>query len=200
MNRWRTSRFTFWEWLMKKREYMYMLDELYIKCNRCWKWKMSKCYRPAKAYKFWVLAECRECESEYNRNRYESKREEITATHKEYYRKNKEKINSHKREYYKRTNKQWEYRKRQTEELWFNRHTFHVRASDYVNEHSLRPERCSICGSRGTVEMHHPSYEKYEYWSMVVFCCRSCHKQIHSWRIQSPTPINLLDLETVWVY
>jgi hypothetical protein len=26
-----------------------------------------------------------------------------------------------------------------------------------------------------------------------VFCCQSCHLKIHSWAIECPMPINLLD-------
>jgi hypothetical protein len=32
-------------------------------------------------------------------------------------------------------------------------------------------------------------------WSVVVFCCKFCHKNIHEWNIECPRPINLLDME-----
>mgnify|MGYP003301552576 CR=1 FL=1 len=174
---------------MTKREYKYEWDVLYIKCPKCWEFKTIDEYNKSKLWAFWTVWRCKVCVSSWNHKYYDSKAKQ----QQDYYWNNKERINAHKREYYLKTQKHKKYRDKMTEELWFNRHTFHVKACDYVNEHSLRPERCSICGSCGTIEMHHPSYEKYEYWSMVVFCCKSCHRQIHSWRIKCPSPINLLD-------
>lgn len=179
---------------MKRREYKYVWDELYLRCNSCWEWKDSSCYYKWRLYKFWLSTNCKKCVSDWHRKDYENNRDKIADRNKDYYWNNKQKVREYKSEYYSNTKKQKAYKDFMTEKLWFNRHTFHVKAFDYVNEHSLRPERCSICGSCGAVEMHHPSYKKYECWSEVVFCCRSCHRQIHSWRIDCPAPIDLLKL------
>ena len=194
MNRWLTSRFTILKWLMNKREFMYVDNVLFLKCNKCWRRKSNECFDRWKLYKFWVRGTCKMCLKEYSHNRYNNKRDEIANQNKEYYRHNKDKINLHKKEYRKRKDVQKIYREKLTNDLWYNWHTFHVRASDYVNKYWLKPKVCSICGGKWTIEMHHPSYEKFENWSDVVFCCRSCHRQIHSGRISCPSPISLFEL------
>lgn len=153
-------------------------------CNEYHKWKN---------YVFWFRTDCKICLSKILAIRYKSKRDEIALKNKEYYWKNKEKINAHKREYYKNNNRQWKYRENLTKELWFNWQTFHEHTREYIRKKWIRPHKCSICGNKSVVEVHHPSYDSFEDWSMVVFCCRSCHRQVHSWRIQSPEPINILD-------
>lgn len=179
---------------MADREYMYVWWELLIKCKDCWKRKQVECYDKWKWYKFWVHSSCKKCKKEWNRKNYESKRDIIAKRNQNYYRNNKDKINSHKREYYQTTWIQRIYKDNLTKELWYNWHTFHVRASKYVNKHKLKPKTCSICGNGWTIEIHHPSYDRYENWSDVVFCCRSCHRQIHSGRMPCPSPISLLEL------
>ena len=178
---------------MKKRDYKYIDGELYLKCTCCSLWKSSWDYHKLRDGLFWFRAECKDCVRNRCKARYNSKRDEISAQNKQYYWDNKEKINEHKREYYKTTYKRTNYSSSLTEKLWFNRQTFHERARSYARKHWLFPSTCTICGWDEKIEIHHPSYNSFDEWSKVVFCCHSCHKRIHSWNIKNPQPINLLD-------
>ena len=183
---------------MKKREYKFTDGILYLKCTWCSEWKPSWDYHKAKNGLFGFRAECKECISDRCRDRYNSKRDEIAAQNKEYYWNNKERINNHKREYYRNTRRQSNYRDYLTMELWFNRQTFHEKTRNYVKKHWLTPSKCSICWLDKKVEIHHPNYNSPDDWSKIVFCCHSCHRRIHSWNIENPQPINLLDTTYVW--
>lgn len=177
----------------KQREYMYVWAELFLKCTSCGKWKTADSYRRWKNYKFWLASRCKDCQWEFHRERYQKNRDEISAQHKQYYWSNKEKISEHKSEYYRNNTEQIKEKNMEiTKNLWFNRHTFHVKTEKYVKQNWLKPEACSICWATGTIDIHHPSYSSYTDWSKVVFCCRSCHKRIHSWDIECPEPQNLL--------
>lgn len=154
-------------------------DVLYIKCTKCWVWKKEECFNREKWKMFWRKSSCKECKKEYNKR-------------------NKERINEYSRNYYK-SNKA-DIIKRINEnvihhsnELWFNRHSFHDRAKHYVRNHNLKPHKCSVCWTTCNVEMHHPSYECYEKRSEVVFCCKACHINIHLWLLECPQPTNLLE-------
>lgn len=176
------------------RENKYVDGILHLKCTKCSEWKPYNNYDKWKWHIFWLRTECKSCLKEKNRKRYELKREHIASINKKYYWNNREKTSERKRKYYLKTNKQWKNRDEWTEKLWFNWQTFHEKARDYVNKNSIKPKDCSICGVEWKIEIHHPSYENENERSSVVFCCRSCHKQIHSGRIPCPSPINLLEL------
>lgn len=178
------------------REHKYVDGTLYLKCTKCSTWKSSDDYNKWKWHIFWLRTECKSCLKERNRKRYESKREHIASQNKEYYWNNKEKTSERKREYYLKTNKQKRYADNLTEELWFSWYKFHHRTRDFVSKFWVLPKICSICWIQRNIEIHHPNHERFEDWSNVVFCCRSCHRQIHSWRIDCPTPIDLLKLTT----
>ena len=125
----------------------------------------------------------REQRNKHNREYRLKKREETRERCKQYYQNNREKVLAYHKDYYETRNN----------ELWFNLRTFHTRANKYVKSHNLTPSECPICWSTEKVEMHHPSYDKYENWSKVVFCCSMCHKRIHSGVLECPEPINILD-------
>lgn len=161
--------------------------------------------------KYW--AENKETRQKYNKNYYITNRDDIIKNSIEYYHKNKEAIlanvekyrknnkeelNKKQKEYYIKNKKSIllkgkEKKQNHSEELWFNRHSFHIRAIDFVDRNSLRPNVCPICWEWWNIEMHHPSYETYDKRSEIVFCCKSCHKKIHLWKIECPETINLLD-------
>ena len=151
--------------------------------------------------------------AERNKKRYQRDKDRILEVCKNYRDTHREQRNKHSREYrlenkekYRESGKLYyqnnrerilEYHKAYEEtrnkELWFNLKTFHTRASKYAKSHNLTPSQCPICWSTDKVEIHHPSYNTYNDWSNVVFCCSMCHKQIHSGALECPTPINLLD-------
>lgn len=152
---------------------------------------------------------------ERGRKFYSENREKVLAQRKKYRDANREKINEKWREYgrknkerraeylreYRNANKELvatrekTYKDNRTSELWFNRRTFHEKTRRYVIKHNLKPTRCPICWNIDKIQMHHPSYDVYEDWSYVVFCCPTCHAWIHAWLLECPTPINLLELK-----
>ena len=162
------------EYYKTNREKISLRNKDYFANNRERILKRNKDYRDANAEK----------RNAHNREYYSSNREKMRMTSNVYYQNNKERLAQYRSEYNKRHN----------DELWFNLATFHTKAEKYARNHSLIPWQCPICWNDEKVEMHHPSYEKYEYWWRVVFCCHSCHKQIHNWVIECPQPINLLTL------
>ena len=174
-------------WEIKQMEYRYDGEVLHIKCNKCWEWKYINDFPPRKDWTFWVRNCCRAC--------WKSAMKE---SHKIWYQNNTNKAKSKMKDYY-RLNRDWinERIKRNadthTDELWFKRYTFHAKAKNYINNHKLRPRLCPICWLEKHIEAHHPSYERFDKWSEIVFCCHKCHSDIHNWTIECPTPINLLE-------
>ena len=152
--------------------------------------------------------------SEYNRKRYQKDKDRILEVCKNYRETHREQRNKHNREYrlenrdkvrercknYYQNNREKllachkDYYETRNNELWFNLRTFHTRANKYAKSHNLKPSKCPICWSTEKVELHHPSYDKYENWSKIVFCCSMCHRRIHSGVLECPPPINLLTL------
>lgn len=178
------------------REYKYEWDVLYVKCNVCWKFKTISEYDKGSKYRFWVRTYCKDCMRDYSQRRYSNKRDYIANQNKEYYWNNKLKTSEHKKEYYKENKERI---KKHANDLngmlWFNRHTFHIRALDYVKKYKLNPWICSICWVQWRTEMHHPSYKSFNEWKNVVFCCKSCHFKIHSGNIDCPEPVDLTKLK-----
>jgi hypothetical protein len=161
------------------REFRYEWDILYLKCTKCWEWKILDKFPNSKVHKFWVRPDCKEC---YKKNRHE-KREKCNDYSKKYYLKHRDEI-------------RWKVKDRavnHSEEMWFNRNTFHKKARLYATRHRLKPSKCPICWRIETIEMHHPSYDNKNEWSKVVFCCKFCHRNIHLWLLECPNAIDLLE-------
>ena len=178
---------------MKRREYKYEWDVLYVKCSKCWEFKTIDEYHKSKIWAFWTVWMCKLCMSSWQRKHYDLNRDYKAKQQQDYYWKNKERINNHKRQYRIDNISTYNQKREKINELiWFNRHTFHLRTINYIKKNWLRPTKCSICWDEWVIYSHHPSYAKFDDWSKVVFCCKSCHAQIHSWRIACPKPINLL--------
>lgn len=174
----------------KKREYRYEWDILYVKCRTCGEWKTTDYYHKATRGKFWIITECKECVSKRQSVFYKENRDRKSRQWRQYYRDNKEKISEHKKEYREHNKEKFD-KSLLTEKLWFNRQTFHEKARAFTRKYWLKPEQCGICKSISRIEIHHPSYETFDKWSEVVFCCKSCHQRIHAWTIECPEPINL---------
>lgn len=126
-------------------------------------------------------------------------RDKVYKRSKAYRDKNKDKINQYFKDYYEynkdgilKKHKEWinDFESMHGFNLW----TFHTKTRRYVNKFKLRPIACPICWNNEKIEIHHPSYDSFDKWSEVVFCCRACHKLIHYGTIECPKPINLLTL------
>ena len=99
---------------------------------------------------------------------------------KRYWLSTKEEIDNFKLDRFKKQNKNW--------------NTFHWRTYDFLKNNWLYPNRCSICLKENVrIDAHHPDYSKR---NEVVLCCKSCHRKIHTLKIQCPQPINILEL--IW--
>ena len=163
-------------------EYKSEWDVLYIKCTKCKQRATAESYQKDVRRKFWVSSICKKCRRLYTLNQ----RDKINERLKIYYINNKDVL----KEKVKKNSSN------HTNELWFNRETFHRRARQYANNHKLKPDRCPICWKIEPIEMHHPSYKEYSDWSKVVFCCKFCHRNIHLWLLECPNIIDLLECDS----
>jgi hypothetical protein len=172
----------------KEREYKYEWDVLYIRCTQCGKWGTIDDFPRDKSKKFWTRSNCKICEVWRRKivhdKWYEKHKDEAKENMKEYHKLNKDKINR------RMQNKVDAH----TNSLWFDRYSFHAKTRYYAKIHNLKPHRCPICWSEDNIQMHHPSYDTFDKWSEVVFCCKWCHSKIHSWEIKNMRIINLLEI------
>lgn len=182
------------------REYKYEWDVLYLKCNKCGRFLTTENYNKDKTKFFWFRTDCNDCRKLWREKYYKLNRSKIIEYEKMWVKDNKNKADSYKKKY-RENNKtktaecQKNNRERHNNELWFNWDTFHQKAIKYVKKHGLRPQKCPICWSMKNIVMHHPSYECYDEWKDVIFCCQQCHKLIHCWKIECPEPIDLSKLQ-----
>lgn len=168
-------------------EYRYDGDVLYIKCNKCWKWWTIDEFPPRKELKFWVRNSCRECW-----------REQMNKMHSRWYKNNTDSAKEKMRDYHIVNRDRINSRVKavvdnHTDNLGFSWYNFHVKTKNYIIKNRLKPKLCAICWNWWKIEAHHPSYESFDKWSYVVFCCHKCHSDIHRWKIECPSPVNLLE-------
>lgn len=194
-----------WEWKTLDWYYKCSTKRFWVHshCRECIKNKMNKYYDDNKdkvlnREKIYYLDNKQEILNQ-RRLCYKENKGKILDKHREYYQSNKHLLSSNQRKYYSDNREriseyQKENRKNHSKQMWFNRDTFHKMANNYAKRNNLKQKVCSICWIEDKVEMHHPSYEKYEDWSKVVFCCPSCHRRIHSGTLECPEPIDLLSL------
>ena len=181
------------------REYKYEWDILYLKCNKCWRFLTTENYNKDRSKLFWFRTNCNDCRRIWRASYYKLNKSKILEYWGIWSKKNKMKIDGYKKKY-RENNKikvakcQKNNREKHNNELWFNWDIFHQKAIKYVKKYKLRPKKCPICRSDKNIVMHHPSYNSYEDWSKVVFCCQWCHKLIHKWEIKCPDVINLLNI------
>jgi hypothetical protein len=67
----------------------------------------------------------------------------------------------------------------------------HNKLNSYLRKYKhIRPHKCSICWVEWKkIIAHHPNYnERYN----VVFCCESCHRDIHENFIKNINIVNVL--------
>lgn len=170
-----------------QREYKYLDGVFYQRCSTCWRWLTRDAFIKDNHAKFWIRTRCVDCHKPIQRihhqNWYENNKEYSREYYKEYHKSNSIKRNEVRNDYAKSFN----------EEHWFDWDKFHHKTRYYVRMHKLKPTACPICWRVWDVEIHHPSYETFEMWSSVVFCCHYCHSAIHDWFMECPKPIELLE-------
>lgn len=187
--------------IMKRKNYV--LDWVkYVECTTCREMKSIDDFTKAKRWLFGKRAVCKECEKEYRewrreenkeylKNYYHTNREEMLNKHAEYREKNRDRIREREKEYYHRNSEKIK-QKRKEWTVWINlfNKTARQKSKKLISKLWIRPNACPICWKdEFSIEAHHPDYNK---WNEIVFCCKSCHLLIHSWRIKCPQTIDLL--------
>jgi len=163
-----------------ERVYKYDWDTLYLKCSVCWEMKTEDRFYKNRNKPFWLHPRCKEC-------------------WKKYAIKDVERFKEYQKEY-RKTNRRTIYLQHKNHDkkfiidLWYNIKTFRQKANRLALKFGLKPNKCPICWEERKIEMHHPSYSRFDKWCEVVFCCPECHHGIHAWFIECPKPINLKDL------
>ena len=101
-------------------------------------------------------------------------KDELLKAHKEYYELHKDEMSLKHKE--------------RNKTKWYV--SVHNRTALLIRKKWIRPKICPICWNTGIIEAHHPDYSKR---NEIVFCCQSCHHDIHNWYIKGIQTINILD-------
>lgn len=140
----------------------------------------------------WFMYKCKVCrhntEKESNRRSYRKNRDKYIESMREYREKNKDKLNANKRakrHIYREVRKDYlnknrdsinEKNRNRGKAKWYR--YIHVKTSKFIRKLWIRPDKCAICWNEWVIVAHHPDYNK---WNEIVFCCVSCHRNIHNW-------------------
>lgn len=160
------------------REHYYEWDELFLKCCLCKKFLSSDNYTKDRTKRFGFNGRCKQCDRLYHKTTKAKKQR------KEYYEKNRVKISK----------KNKENLKNKRTLLGVNLKLFYRQEQNYIKKNRLRPNVCMICSNGWIIEFHHPSYNNRSEWKKWVFVCKSCHQLIHSWELECPEPVDLIQL------
>lgn len=185
---------------MKVREY-YLDDvwNMWLKCWGCWEFKQLKDFHKSYNSFMGVCSKCKKCRNMYGKNYYKKNSEKYKENSKKWKVKNIDKVRAYGKNRRQRIPErikeiyQNSIRKRD-EKFWFKTSSLNYKAAYFINKNNLRPAKCPICKSQVKNEFHHINYKSEDMRSIWVFCCKRCHEKIHSWEIQCPNPINLLNL------
>lgn len=148
------------------REYRYRGNILYVKCNRCWKFKILEDFYKAKNKRWGIYPFCKTCTIKIV--------DKYRKTHK-----------------YWRNSYQQKQQQDFNEKYGFNGRSFHKKTCRFVDKYNLRPKRCPICWSKKNIQIHHPLYNSFDDRHKIVFCCCQCHHDIHHQKIKCPTYTDL---------
>ena len=84
--------------------------------------------------------------------------------------------------------------KKMDKKFWYSTTLFHNRAASYIKKNDLRPKECMACGKAGDIEFHHPLYDNIDKRKEWIFLCRGCHKLVHTWELNCPESVDLIQL------
>lgn len=187
---------------MIKRENYILNGIQYLQCGKCLKIKSIDMFSNLKHWFLWKRSWCRICCAEYkksnkdyfvkyNKEYYASKKNDIQKQQLVYRELNRERINNKEKEYYNSHANEIITKNIQREkEKWYS--LIHRKAREVINRLWIRPKVCPICWlDIFNIEAHHPNNDIR---NEIVFCCKGCHKKIHSWKLQCPKPIDLLKI------
>lgn len=149
-------------------------------CKECWKVKGQNYYKENKEEK-WIgkRDQYRDQKKQWDKKYKEKNRVLLNAKQKlNYYNRNEE-------EHQKALERKRKYDKTDKAKIWNleykNRQKKRYLATSTLNNavrdgKLIRPEVCSICQSKGSIEGHHADYDKP---LEVVWVCKKCHTMIH---------------------
>lgn len=144
---------------------------LYMQCSKCLEIKSEDGFSRCNHWFSWRASCCKEC---MRKQRIENI-EAVRHTLRTYYKNHTDNMI--------KTNNQ-----RQLDKWYW---WIHRKVRSEIIKLWIRPKDCPICWSNlYRIEAHHPDYKKR---NEIVFCCKSCHKQIHNWTMECPEPIDLLN-------
>ncbi len=178
----------------------YVLDWIqYVQCTKCMEVKSIDMFCKAKRWLFWKKERCKDCDKKYReehrehiinylRNYYNNDKENLQKKHAEYREKNRSKIKELERQYYNLHKEETKIRiRRRNDETWYE--PVRQKSKRLIAKLWIRPSSCPLCWyKKFRIEAHHPDYNKR---NEIVFCCKSCHQLIHSWKIRCPQTIDL---------
>lgn len=136
-----------------------------------------------KAYMKYVYAPSHE---EYIKQYRECKREERSIKNKE----NSDSIKEYYRTRYQKNREIiWAKEKERREKMWYSK--MHWKTNREIAKLWIRPDTCPICWYNSVIVAHHPDNNKR---NEIVFCCMSCHRLIHEWKIECPDVVDIANL------
>jgi len=173
-----------------KKRYWKEIDwKQYLVCTKCGQLKelSTDNYYKHKDWFMWYCSYCKEC----RKNVYEFDKDLIRTRKHNCYIKNRDKRLLYYREY----NKRDYVKENHYNNTDMHKHSIRIKTQKYIKSLWLRPSKCPICWYEWPIQAHHLNYNK---WNEVVFCCQTCHSQIHHWIINCPQPIDLLLINIEW--
>lgn len=205
---------------MGKRETVEKDGILYIKCNKCWKFKeaTNEFFDKNHVWYLWLQWCCKVCRRKYQKEYANINRDKIRENSRNFYKNHKDRCETSAKQW-RENNKEYfldkcrEYRK--NNKLFYNAYMKEYRNN---NKDGLRAKRIERDNNKWYVSIHNKTnklirklwikpticpicWEKhriyshhpnYGKWNEIVFCCQSCHQLIHSGRIECPKIIDIL--------
>ena len=147
---------------------------IFGQCKECKNFfQMTEEFRyKGKGWFMWFSSLCKTCDNELRKNRWNN-HTTTSKANKKYYKTHKDKI-------IKSNHIRWK-------EKWYEK--IHDFVRKRIKKLWIRPKECPICGGVWVrIIAHHPDYTKK---NLIVFCCDSCHRNIHNWNIKCPKPIEI---------
>lgn len=158
----------------------------FLKCKECWTFKELN---DVNRYKhpdwfMWVLWRCKDCIKKWRKSEHEISMARIRD-------RDRYKNNPKRRSYVHRLSRERTKIHMLENKCWIKNHE---RTNRYIRKLWIRPQICPLCWYEWRIVAHHPDINER---NKIVFCCQPCHDKIHRWKIECPTPINLLNLNLI---
>ena len=152
------------------------------KCSNCGIEKSLENFYQGKSYAHGIASVCKECQIEYQKQRYHSNIEVLREYQKNHFRENGERYREYKREHYKKTPEIYiEKRKVKYNKKRFSGNKYIVLERDKY--------KCQKCGADASLVVNHKDGSgrgkiiNNNNLDNLVTLCNSCHPKLH-WKIR----------------